>query len=183
MQGKTSNADTGLRRSDFKRFLGCAGLAILCIVAGIALVFLVSGRYQQEWAAAKPAGLTDQAWQERKGLCEEAKIGPAECGAASLAKIKTEATMQREKARLELCAEDASYDAMEQAKEAVSGRLKAPSTAKWTDVRAAQSGCDWRVTGTVDAQNAFGGMMHSNFDVTLRRASKQTWVPLSVAVE
>lgn len=182
MQGKSSSADAGLRGRDLRRFLGCAGLAIVCLVVGIALIFLMGSRYQQEWAAVRPAGLTDQAWQEQRGLCEEAKMAPAECGTAPLAKIKSEAAMQREKARLELCAEDVSYGATEQAKKAVSGRLKAPGTAKWSDVRASQRGCDWRVTGNVDAQNAFGGTMRSEFDVRLRRASKDGWVPITIDI-
>jgi len=183
MKKERGSGKTSLQPSDLGRFIGCIGIAAAVLLAGVALLFWIGGRYQQEWANARPAGITDRAWQERKALCEEAKMAPAECGTSTPREIEVAAALQREKARQELCAEEASYDAMEQAKKAVSGSLKAPSTAKWSNVRATQSGCDWRVTGNVDAQNAFGGMMRSSFEVSLRRASRQTWVPLSVSVQ
>jgi hypothetical protein len=165
------------------RSLRCLGLLIILPIMAVVVIFLVAGQYQKEWTAARPVGLSDEAWTARKGLCETAKLGPSECGEMPAAAIEEAAAKQRAKERAELCQLDARHDAIRQAKEAVEERLRAPGTAKWSGIAATQNGCDWRVSGSLDAQNAFGGMVRSDFDVRLRRISRQTWVPLSVRVD
>lgn len=59
----------------------------------------------------------------------------------------------------------------------VKDNLKAPSTAKFcntaTEMKATNlGGAKWKVTGWVDAQNSFGAMIRSDFEVVLELSSK-----------
>ncbi len=179
MQNNETDA-TGRSQAGFA--LRCLGWLIVIPIAAIALIFVVAEQYQNDWADARPPGLTDDTWDSRRSLCESAKMGAEDCGKTPPATIEKAAAKQREKERLELCKDDASYDAIANAKTAVSDRLRAPSTAEWSDITASLQDCEWRVTGTVDAQNGFGGIVRSSFQVRLRRASEQTWIPISVTV-
>lgn len=173
----------GLQGIRVKDAAGCLFLLIALPALALVAIFYVAGLSTTEWVAARPAGMSETTWAERRKLCDAAELGAKACATTKPGDILRMVREHEDEERQKLCAEDASYDATEQAKEAVSGRLKAPSTAKWSDVRASQHGCDWRVTGTVDAQNAFGGMMRSTFEVRLVRASTQTWLPRSVTVD
>jgi hypothetical protein len=50
---------------------------------------------------------------------------------------------------------------------AVDNELKAPSTARYTDMLASKDGPSWLVNGKVDAQNSFGAQIRSSFKCTV----------------
>lgn len=50
-------------------------------------------------------------------------------------------------------------------------QLKAPSTAKFGQVRWERSGDTVRVSGAVDAENSFGALVRSDYTCTARRVS------------
>lgn len=58
-----------------------------------------------------------------------------------------------------------SREAIAQCEDAISERLKAPSTAEF-DSSATGSGT-WTVTGTVDAENSFGAMIRSRYECSV----------------
>lgn len=169
-----------LSAGDFLRVLRCLGLVIAMAVGGVLLLFWFAGGIEREWEDARPTGLTKEAWRAQRDQCEYASLNAAECGKTPIKRIDALAAEVRRKERLELCAEDARYDAIEEAKKVISRQLKAPRSAKWSNMRASKVGCDWIVTGEVDSQNSFGAMMRSDVRVKLARASQQTWVPVSV---
>ena len=51
------------------------------------------------------------------------------------------------------------------AKEVVKSRLKSPTTAEFSDVKASKSNGVITVSGKVDSQNSFGAMIRNNFIV------------------
>ena len=57
----------------------------------------------------------------------------------------------------------------------IADRLKAPSTAKYTNVRTSESGGTYTVMGYVDAQNSFGAQIRSNFTCIVHSSGDQ-WV-------
>ena len=67
------------------------------------------------------------------------------------------------------------YDAMAAAEKYVKGKLKSPSTAKFSGESATLSGSTWTVTGTVDAQNGFGATVRSTFRVTVKFTGKNRY--------
>lgn len=52
-------------------------------------------------------------------------------------------------------------------KEYVKGRLKAPSTARFSGLSLSGSDSRWTVTGTVSAKNSFGGTVDMDFTCTV----------------
>lgn len=64
----------------------------------------------------------------------------------------------------------------------VKDRLKAPSTADFSDEDHTNSGDhQWIVTGVVDAENSFGAMLRSSYRCELK-VDGEDWIPLSVQV-
>lgn len=61
-------------------------------------------------------------------------------------------------------------------------RLKAPATAKFSDVHVATQGGLYLVTGAVDSQNSFGALIRSTF-VCAVRSSGADWVLDSASVQ
>lgn len=55
------------------------------------------------------------------------------------------------------------YGAQNICEEAVKDRLRAPSTAKFSDVQATGAGGSWTVTGLVEAENGFGGTVGNRY--------------------
>lgn len=53
-------------------------------------------------------------------------------------------------------------------KQIVEDRLKAPSTADFSDIRYAGESPRWTVTGTVDAENSFGAKLRMNWTCVVR---------------
>jgi hypothetical protein len=70
--------------------------------------------------------------------------------------------------------EPSAYEAKSACKEFVERRLKAPSTADF-EMDASGTGDRWTVTGTVDSQNSFGGMVRNSFTCQVRYDGDQ-WV-------
>lgn len=60
-------------------------------------------------------------------------------------------------------------------------RLKAPSTAQYTNVRTTESGGAYTVMGYVDAQNSFGAQIRSSFTCIVHSSGDQ-WVLDSASV-
>lgn len=61
-------------------------------------------------------------------------------------------------------------------------RLKAPSTADFSDVQVTSSGHVYTVTGNVDAQNSFGAKVRSTFTCIVQDTGK-TWRLQSATVD
>lgn len=72
--------------------------------------------------------------------------------------------------------EPTQYDAKYYCQEFVKDKLKAPSTAKFSDQVANGSGASWTSSGLVEAQNSFGGMVSSRYSCTLTyNSSEESW--------
>jgi Sel1 repeat-containing protein len=65
--------------------------------------------------------------------------------------------------------------AIEAGKSFVAKALKSPSTAQFSNVGAGKHGATWRVSGLVDSQNTFGGMMRAEWFVAVRRVQSDSW--------
>ncbi len=59
---------------------------------------------------------------------------------------------------------------------AVTGQLKAPSTAEFSGTTATGSGTAFNVTGSVDAQNGFGAMIRNSFECSVTVANETATV-------
>lgn len=80
--------------------------------------------------------------------------------------------------------EPTEYDARYYCQEFVKDKLKAPSTAKFSDQTASGSGASWSSSGTVEAQNTFGGMVASRYSCTLSyNADEESWRGTATLVE
>lgn len=66
-------------------------------------------------------------------------------------------------------------------KQFIADRLKAPSTAKYSNVTVTESTGHYTVMGSVDAQNSFGAPIRSGFVCTMHSAGGR-WVLDSAAV-
>jgi hypothetical protein len=68
--------------------------------------------------------------------------------------------------------------------EFVADRLKSPSTAEYETVRSTEEpGRDaYAVSGTVDSQNSFGGMVRSQYTCSLEYNGNDRWSATSVSV-
>lgn len=60
------------------------------------------------------------------------------------------------------------YDARAACREFVKRELKAPATAKFSDLQHVGSGTTWTVTGAVDAENGFGATVRMTFTCRVR---------------
>ena len=170
------------RRITLKQGLGCI-LAMVAVPApGLIIVFYFAGLHAREWESARPSRMAIAEWADKRSLCEGAELGAASCAGTPTAEVRRLGAALAARRRERLCAEDARTMAAEKAREAVSAQLRAPSTARFGSSRASQNGCEWIVSGEVDAQNAFGGTVRSVFRVRLRRASDNIWLPLEVSV-
>jgi hypothetical protein len=82
---------------------------------------------------------------------------------------------------------DDSGQAWEQAKNAVKARLKAPSTAifpSFRDIQVEKIGTvTYEIYGYVDAQNAFGAMIRTNFFVSVSQVQNNKWKINSVDID
>jgi len=168
-----------------KHAVGCFSIFFGLLVLAIIAFFYFGSLGQKEWAAARPIALSEDAWAAQREMCEIAELPAEKCGItpkAEIVQLSQKATAQIMK---KLCAKDASVEAISEAKEAVRAQLKSPSSADFggTSIQAVQDGCDWTISGQVDAQNAFGATLRSPFRVKLRRTSKEVWLPMSVRVD
>ncbi len=68
----------------------------------------------------------------------------------------------------------ASIEARNQCQEWVSDQLRAPSTARYSAVSATGGPSEWTVTGAVEAENGFGGMVRETWSCTIR-LDGNTW--------
>lgn len=72
--------------------------------------------------------------------------------------------------------EPTAYDAKYYCQKFVKDKLKAPSTAKFSNQVANGAGRSWTSSGTVESQNSFGGMVATRYSCTLtHNASEQSW--------
>ncbi len=68
--------------------------------------------------------------------------------------------------------------------EFVKDKLKAPSTAEFTDQDATSTGQQrWDVTGAVDSQNGFGAMIRSTYRCDIRYLGDDQWRAKTVTVD
>ncbi len=74
------------------------------------------------------------------------------------------------------------YDIQVIAEQEVEERLKAPSTAKFSNIEVAKSGSTWVVTGYVDAQNSFGAMIRNRFRVEIKDNGYPKYTVVSVEI-
>ena len=163
--------------------LGCIFAMIAIPALGVAAVFYFAGLYVKEWEDARPAKMSASEWAEKRSLCVEATLAAPACAATPTAEVRRIGTELATKRMRELCARDDHGAAIQKAQQAVSAQLRAPSTAQFgVDIRASHKGCDWLISGEVDAQNAFGGTVRSAFSVRLRRTSEDVWERLKVSV-
>lgn len=65
-------------------------------------------------------------------------------------------------------------EARYQCEQWVKKRLKAPATAKFSDVQITGSDPSWTVTGAVDSENGFGAMLRSSWTCNIR-LDGETW--------
>lgn len=183
MEKQGTSDDTG--RVKKRHAVGCililVGLPLLLLVG----VFYFGSLHQKEWEAARPANLSKEEWASKQSLCETALMSAEKCATTTKVEVVKLGREVTERQTRELCAKDARYDAIAQAKDAVLANLKSPSSADFGAERivAVQDGCNWTVTGQVDAQNAFGAKLRSPFKVKLHRVSDSVWVPTSVRVD
>lgn len=85
-------------------------------------------------------------------------------------------------------AEDRRIDAKVFAQDAVSRQLISPSSAKFPFVSVEDCVTDlgddrFRVTGDVDAQNAFGAMLRKSFSVTLKITGEYSYAIESISIK
>lgn len=164
--------------------MGCLLGMILVPLSVVVLIFFGASLGAKEWADARPAHLTEAKWTAKRMQCEAADLGPSACATTSDADVRRIAAELADERRQELCTDGARASAVQQAQQAVSDRLRAPSTADFlsSSVRATRSGCDWIVSGEVDAQNAFGGTVRSSYRAKVRPLTSESWLPLEVSV-
>jgi hypothetical protein len=168
-------------RITLKQGLGCIFALVAVPALGLIIVFYVAGRHAKEWEGARPSQMSTAEWADKRSLCEAAELGAVSCAGRPTAEVRRLAASVAEERRQKLCAKDDRGTAIQRARDAVSARLRAPSTAQFVgSSSASKTGCDWVVSGEVDAQNAFGGIVRSAFRVRLRRASDDIWLPLEV---
>lgn len=66
-------------------------------------------------------------------------------------------------------------DAERMCREHVTNQLKAPSTAKFGDIRTRGFGSEYTVTGWVDAENSFGATLRTRWECTAIHTGGGTW--------
>ncbi len=74
------------------------------------------------------------------------------------------------------------YDIKVIAEQEVEERLKAPSTAKFSNIEVTKTGSTWVVTGYVDAQNSFGAMIRNRFRVEIKDNGYPKYTVVSVEI-
>lgn len=78
-------------------------------------------------------------------------------------------------------------DACTIAQELVAESLKAPSTATFAPCDKATIGgaaTDWRVQSYVDAENSFGAMLRTHYDISMRYdPSTETWTQIALTTD
>jgi len=80
--------------------------------------------------------------------------------------------------------EPTEYDARYYCQEFVKEKLKAPSTAKFSNQTASGAGASWRSSGTVEAQNTFGGMVATPYSCTLTyNTDEESWRGVATLVQ
>jgi len=158
-------------------------LAALAVGFIILMVF-ASRDADKQWAAARPANISDAKWAERRDQCHEVDLAPAECAKATPADLERLASEKRAAEHAKLCARNDRSDAIREAEEAVKAQLKAPRTAKFVSGPSINhDGCKWTVSGEVDSQNSFGAMLRASYRVELMRSTRDLWIPTSVRVD
>jgi hypothetical protein len=167
------------------RILGCFLLIVVAALMGIVSLMYFGGLREKEWQEVRPEGLSEADWEAKRASCETVSMGPAACAQTPTRQVERLARQAEQARREALCREDVQAEAISEAKNIVKAHLKSPSSAKFeaSTVRATQKGCDWTVTGEVDAQNSFGASLRSTFRVKLRRVSNDLWFPTAVRVD
>lgn len=160
--------------------LGCWTVVAVPIIGFVALCYFTIAD-QRAWNAARPSTMSEEQWKSRTHRCETAVLGRDDCVKMPMRKIEALAVAHEAAEMARLCAEEVPGDATSQAQDAIKARLRSPSSASFLSGTTAIShqGCTWTVSGQLDAQNAFGAMIRSSYQVRLRRLSKQTWVATS----
>lgn len=67
------------------------------------------------------------------------------------------------------------YGARDVCEQFVEARLKAPSTADFSDTSATEAGGTWTVTGAVDSENGFGAMLRSTYVCKVTHTGGDDW--------
>lgn len=154
----------------------------------IAMKALSPEQYNQELErrirAAKSIPVAET-YKNLKAYRKLAKIAPENMQFAQKV-VHYETTMEEAKARSQTCETNLKYDAYIYAKEAVKLQLKSPRTAKFgsygqTDIELYQN-CVFIVKGYIDAENGFGAMIRSQYEVRLS-ANQSGWTLAYVNVQ
>ena len=98
----------------------------------------------------------------------------------------TQTTVDSSSSRVKT-AEEIERDASRTAQRYVKSRLKCPSTAEFPDASVASISCEdsvYTVFSYVDAQNSFGAMIRTYYEVTLTYDSeKDDWIDVNVEIK
>jgi hypothetical protein len=169
-----------INRKLLRQKLGCWGVVAVPIIGFVVICYFAIAE-QRAWNAARPSTMSEEQWESRTGRCRIAVLDRDDCVKMPMRKIEALAVAQEAAEMERLCAEEVPGDATSQAQDAIKARLRSPSSASFLSDTTAIShqGCTWTVSGQVDAQNAFGALLRSSYQVRLRRLSKQTWVATS----
>lgn len=174
--------EADVRRRMRRQRLGCWSIIIIP-VALLIFAFVAMSRENAEWVRLQPKDVTAEKWQARREQCRLAELDLEACAATPEREIDKLASQKLADQMAELCAREDDFYARKEAEEAVRASLKAPGTAKFQSNPSIQhDGCNWTISGEVDAENSFGALLRSTYRVKLRRAAKEVWIRLSVSV-
>lgn len=177
-----SGPEADYRRRARRQRFGCWAIIIIP-AALLVLAFVAMSRENAEWERLRPKDVTAEKWQARREQCRLAELDLEACAATPEREIDKLASKKLADQMAELCAREDDFYARKQAEEAVRASLKAPGTAKFQSNSSIQhDGCNWTISGEVDAENGFGALLRSTYRVKLRRVAKEVWIPLSVNV-
>lgn len=181
VRSDSKHLETQAQKSVLK---GCA-LIVLVALGLLIGAFMLGSKIAGDWAAAKPMGMSDSAWSQKRELCERINLEASECAARPDNEVRTLSNASLKRELEKVCADDNPSAAIDEAQRIVRVGLKAPASADFVSgsARTTHDGCFWAVSGEVDAQNSFGAQLRSNYYVTLRRAGKDLWLPLKVRVQ
>lgn len=79
--------------------------------------------------------------------------------------------------------ESEGFTAQVMCEEFVKDKLKAPSTADFSEQEHVAEGKGWRVTGSVDSENSFGAKIRSSYTCVLENTGGDEWTASRVEVE
>ena len=163
---------------------GCAIVVMVAVALLVGAVFW-GGAIAQEWADAKPGGMSDSAWSQKSEMCKHIRLNATECSTKPSKEVEAQYSAVRATELKDLCEKNSRGDAIVEAQDLLRATLKSPVSANFVSASTTtkHEGCFWTVSGQVDAQNSFGALLRSNYYVKLQLTGKNIWLPLSVRVD